>query len=235
MERNPLAVVAISVALTMAAAGCGGGDGKGDPTGTALATTTTQGVRPNFSASDLRPLLLQVADLPPGYQVEKESSRTGADDCAETPVSKRPEFAAELQSLGIQSCAINTLGKDGIIGNQTANNGAFSEATAFNNVSGASKALPVIRDAFAAKIRPTGTGASIERGEFPVAELGDATLPGVKITVKGAPGSRTLNFFLCVWRVRNVVVVFAVADILDNLNEQSILRIAKTLAARTPG
>lgn len=235
MEPKPLAVVAILAALAIAAAGCGGSDGKGDPSGTALATTTTQGVRPNFSATDLRPLLLQVADLPPGYQLENESSRMGADDCAKTPTAERPEFAAELQSLGIQGCAINTLGKGGIIGNQTANNGAFSEATAFNSVSGASMALPVIRDAFAAKIRPTGTGAAIERGEFPVAGLGDATLPGVKIAVKGAPGSRTLNFFLCVWRVRNVVITFAIVDILDNLNEQSILRIANTLAARTPG
>lgn len=180
---------------------------------------------PAFDAESLRRVSLQASDLPPGYVLQPGLPRqaTSVHQCVEGATRQRAGLAAQLTSLGMRGCYdaayVKTVGP--------ASNRPGSTAFLFENAGGASRALPVLRDALAQSYRGQGQGpGSVE--DVPVSDLGDESLPGRTFATPTGGGQR-LTFTFYIWRIGNVVVYAAGTNSLGDMNQQTILDMARKI------
>lgn len=227
MAQAPRAFVVMLSVVAVLAGACGG---SGHGSDTAITTAAATAVPPLvLTVDDLPRAMVQANDLPPGYEPGQTTGGTGAQGCATTRTQDSAVLASQLQALGIMACSHVTLRKE------TTKETATDEAAGylFNDLEGASKAIPVLRESFAANVVPKGGSTVAVPEDTPASGLGDAAAPGLKFSVKS--GSQSVNLFFYIWRVRNVVSYFAAVDAVGDLNAQSILDIAKKAAARAAG
>jgi hypothetical protein len=178
-----------------------------------------------FDFDNLDRVGMEASDLPPGYALQPGLPRVArsVNQCLEGATRERAPLAAQLTSLGMKGCYdaayVKTVG--------TASNRPGSTAYLFENADGASRALPALRDALAETYR--GPRRSVE--DVPVSGLGDEPLPGRRFTTPTGGGQR-LTFTFYMWRIGNVVVYVAGTNTLGDMNDQTLLEIARKVDSR---
>ncbi|MDQ3679436.1 MAG: DUF4190 domain-containing protein [Actinomycetota bacterium] len=181
-----------------------------------------------FDAKSLERVSWDASDLPPDYVLQPGLPRqaTSVHQCVERATRERAALAAQLESLGMRGCFdaayVKTVGTD--------SNRPGSTAYLFEDVGGASRALPALRNALAESYRGLGRGARSPE-DVSVSDLGDESLPGVTFATPTGGGQR-LTFTLYIWRIGNVVVYVAGTNSLGDMNEQTILDVARKIDSR---
>lgn len=217
----PLRVRAVLLALVLAlgASGCGGGDDDKETT---------------LGASDLKGFLITPADLPDGYKVQTEQDSTDPQKCVGGTSARARAVGAKFEELGLQACTSSTYRKrrEGAINK---NNTPGATVIAMKSEDDAKKALPELRKALVASYKPSGTASAGQQDEIPVSDLGEESLPGVKLTTDlGALGG-DFDLYIYVWRRDNVLVWMGSTDILGDFDEESTLTLAKKIDGRIAG
>ena len=180
-----------------------------------------------FDAESLERVSLEASDLPPGYVLQPGLPRraTSVHHCLEGATRQRAGLAAQLTSLGMKGCYDAAYVK--VVG--PASNRPGSTAYLFEDVDGASRALPELRNALAESYR--GLGQAPSARDVVVSGLGDESLPGRTFTTPTGDG-RGLTFTFYIWRIGNVVVYLAGTNSLGDMNEQSLLDLARKIDSR---
>lgn len=216
----------VVVAATMTLVACSGG---GDLGGRDQAPPAD-----SFTPQDLDDRIAGWSDaLPDGY--EETSRRTmQSAGCVELweSVATVPSLPAELSDLGFSGCVINAFNRQqgNLVG------GSNVLAFLFDDVPGASEALPVTRQWLAdAATDSVPAGYSLESLDpIPVEGLGDEALPGIRFSV-ASPDRPGWEGILHAWRTGNAVVTVGGTTTLGDLDAAAILAIARDVDARTGG
>ncbi len=180
-----------------------------------------------FDGESLSQVSLQPADLPPGYVPQPGLPRQAMSvhHCLEGATRERAALAAQLTNLGMKGCYdaayVKTVG--------TASNRPGSTAYLFEDVDGASRALPALRNALTESYR--GFGQAPSARDVAVSDLGDESLPGRTFT-SPTGGGQSLTFTFYIWRIGNVVVYLAGTNSLGDMNQQTILDRARKIDSR---
>lgn len=239
MTTRRLSARALCLALAIGLAACGHAGGgspvaatapssTGPPT-TALAATLAP--NQNLTVDDVKRAAPQAPDLPAGYKLSESGGGSQCQKLAQT--REEAAAAAQLSSFGLQQCYGKAFSKavknsDG----DSSNEGSFA-AFLFADAAGAAKALPVLGKAMAASFRPSGRAASATPQPIAVSGLGDESLPGLRLPVQG--GGQSFDLAIYTWRVRNVVMTLGAGTFLEDMNDQTMLDLAKKIDYRAAG
>lgn len=228
MTKNRLALLAVVSALSMVAFTCGGSDDEGGG-GEGGGSASSPAGGGNLTAARLPVVSVQQSDLPSGYSPKPGFPKRLASvpECVNALAPGQQSAIAQLQSLGLQECYSSVFTKE----RGSDSNSPGSSAYLFRDVDGATKGLPILRNAGVQSLKPTGAARIESTKDVPVTGLGDQSESGVTTTLTVA-GTRRFAITLYFWRNANVVFYSGGGNSLGDLNEVSYLDIAKKVASR---
>lgn len=219
MPRPRVQALLLGLALALGASGCGGGDEEEKAT---------------FGAGDLKRFLMTPADLPGGYKVQSKEDATTAQECVGGATPRERAVGVTFEKLGLQACASSTYRKRRS-GAVNRNNTPGATVISLKTASDASKALPELRKALVASYRPSGTASAGRQAELSVSDLGEESLPGVRLTTDLGVLGGDFDLYIFFWRRGNVIVWMGSTDILGDFDEASTLALAKRIDGRIAG
>ncbi len=192
---------------------------------------TLPGASANLSVDALARASLQASDLPAGYALEGGGPKqhASAQECLNEAKPQEAAAVPMFEALGLERCESVSYRKSvGTLTNSA--NTAGSKWFLFRDADSAAQALVKLQQLLKASVYASGVADPDPPTEVTVSGLGDETAPTVIFRVTLFGKSITLTFYI--WRTGNAVFVYGASDVLRDMDQRSMLDVAKRLDSR---